>query len=43
MFGILRVQSGLDRGRMFTVAEGETLVIGRGKDSGTQLRDPRCR
>ena len=30
MFGILRVTGGVDQGRMFTLVEGETLVIGRG-------------
>src|SRR5438270_14067085 len=41
MTGLLLVTFGPDQGRRFALAEGETLVIGRGNDSGTRLTDPR--
>jgi pSer/pThr/pTyr-binding forkhead associated (FHA) protein len=40
MFGLLRVIAGPDQGMIFTVAEGEPLVIGRSPASKAQLRDP---
>ena len=40
MAGQLQVTTGPDQGRSFPLSEGETLVIGRGKGTATQLRDP---
>lgn len=40
MFGLLRVIDGPDKGRMFTLVEGQTLVVGCGPDTDTRLRDP---
>lgn len=40
MFAVLRVTAGPDQGYTLTVVEGQTLVIGRGQASGSQLRDP---
>jgi serine/threonine protein kinase len=37
----LQVISGPDTGRVFPLAEGQTLTIGRGETTGTQLRDAR--
>lgn len=37
----LHVISGPDTGRVFPLAEGQTLTIGRGETTGTQLRDAR--
>jgi pSer/pThr/pTyr-binding forkhead associated (FHA) protein len=37
----LVVISGPDRGRAFPLTDGQTLAIGRGQASGTQLRDAR--
>jgi eukaryotic-like serine/threonine-protein kinase len=37
----LKVISGPDNGRVFRLADGETLSIGRGESTGTQLRDAR--
>jgi serine/threonine protein kinase len=41
MIGQFVVQTGPDQGRMFPLAEGQTLVIGRGQTTETRLRDPR--
>jgi pSer/pThr/pTyr-binding forkhead associated (FHA) protein len=41
MTGLLLVTFGPDQGRSFPLAEGQTLRIGRGKDSDTHLTDPR--
>lgn len=40
MLGTLLVTSGPDAGRRFPLVEGQTLLIGRGEQSSTQLRDP---
>ena len=37
----LVVISGPDQGRSFALTDGQTLVIGRGQDSNTQIGDPR--
>ncbi len=37
----LQVISGPDTGRVYPLAEGQTLTIGRGETTGTQLRDAR--
>jgi pSer/pThr/pTyr-binding forkhead associated (FHA) protein len=39
MFGMLRVTAGPDEGRIFSLTEGQTLVLGRGS-IGSRLRDP---
>ena len=39
MIGYLRVVDGPDAGRIFELHEGETLLIGRGEKSDTQLKD----
>jgi serine/threonine protein kinase len=39
MLGQLVVTSGPDEGRVFTLEDGQTLVIGRGQASQTRLRD----
>ena len=39
--GQLVVAAGPDSGRGFALADGQTLVIGRGRDSATHLTDPR--
>ena len=36
----LVIISGPDKGRSFSIAEGQKLVIGRGEGSTTKLRDP---
>jgi serine/threonine protein kinase len=41
MVGLLKVVDGLDAGRCFDLAEGQTLVIGRGRDTATRLTDLR--
>src|SRR5262245_16882758 len=41
MFGILRVIGGIDKGRMFTLVDGQSLVIGRETGAETDLRDPK--
>jgi serine/threonine protein kinase len=40
MIGQLIVVSGPDQGRIFPVAEGQALVIGRGQNTATKLKDP---
>jgi serine/threonine protein kinase len=40
MPGQLTVIAGPDRGRAFTVSDGQKLLIGRGEASATKLRDP---
>lgn len=40
MIGILRVTAGPDAGRIFSVVEGFSLVLGRGDDTESRLRDP---
>jgi pSer/pThr/pTyr-binding forkhead associated (FHA) protein len=40
MFGFLRVTAGPDQGRFFTLTEGQTLVLGRGKSMESHLHDP---
>jgi serine/threonine protein kinase len=40
MFGSLIVVAGPDQGRTFKVEEGQTLVVGRGQNTETRLRDP---
>lgn len=37
----LSIIAGPDKGRRFPLQDGQTLVIGRGKDSDTQIGDPR--
>jgi serine/threonine protein kinase len=37
----LKVMSGPDTGRVFRLVDGQTLAIGRGETTGTQLRDAR--
>jgi serine/threonine protein kinase len=39
MLGHLQVIAGPDQGRAFALEEGQTLVIGRGQNTGTQLKD----
>jgi serine/threonine protein kinase len=39
MLGHLQVIAGPDQGRAFSLEEGQTLVIGRGQNTGTQLKD----
>lgn len=39
MRGQLLVVAGPDQGRTFAVEEGQTLVVGRGHNTGTQLKD----
>ncbi len=41
MVGQLKVMQGRDAGRSFDLADGQTLVIGRGRDTTTRLTDPR--
>jgi pSer/pThr/pTyr-binding forkhead associated (FHA) protein len=40
MSGLLTVIFGPDQGRSFPLAEGESLLIGRGPNTQTRLRDP---
>ena len=40
MLGQLVVIAGPDQGRIFSLQEGEPLVIGRGQDTATRLKDP---
>ena len=40
MLAYLVVTAGPDVGRRFPLVEGQTLLVGRGEQSGTQLRDP---
>jgi serine/threonine protein kinase len=40
MLGKLVVISGPDKGQIFELAEGQTLVIGRGEKTETKLKDP---
>lgn len=39
MFGMFRVIEGPDKGRTFTVVDQQTITIGHGGDSFTQLKD----
>ena len=39
MLGHLQVVAGPDQGRAFPLENGQTLVIGRGQNTGTQLKD----
>ncbi len=39
MLGHLQVIEGPDQGRSFPLEDGQTLVIGRGQNTGTQLKD----
>jgi serine/threonine protein kinase len=39
MLGHLQVIAGPDQGRAFPLEDGQTLVIGRGQNTGTQLKD----
>jgi serine/threonine protein kinase len=41
MFGQLEVIQGIDKGRCFTLCEGQSLQIGRGQQTETRLQDPR--
>lgn len=41
MFGLLKVISGLDQGKTFTIIEGQTLAIGRGETAQALLQDPK--
>ena len=40
MFGLFQVIDGPDGGRKFTLRDGQTLRIGRGPETDTQLQDP---
>jgi serine/threonine protein kinase len=40
MLGKLLVTAGPDQGQVFPLEEGQTLVIGRGKDTDTKFKDP---
>ena len=40
MLGQLKVTEGRDAGRSFDLAAGQSLVIGRGRDTATRLTDP---
>ena len=40
MRGQLLVVAGPDQGRTFLLEEGQTLVVGRGQHTGTQMKDP---
>jgi serine/threonine protein kinase len=40
MFGQFIVSAGPDQGRTFSLTPGQTLVIGRGQNTETRLRDP---
>lgn len=40
MLGLLLVTQGPEQGREFVLAEGKTLLIGRGQDTVTQFTDP---
>jgi serine/threonine protein kinase len=40
MVGQLTVTAGRDAGRAFELADGQTLIIGRGRESATRLTDP---
>jgi anti-anti-sigma regulatory factor len=42
MRGQLLVVAGPDQGRTFTLEEGQTLVIGRGQNTETKLKDPQA-
>src|SRR5438270_4894261 len=42
MRGQLLVVAGPDQGRTFLLEEGQTLVVGRGQNTGTQLKDPQA-
>jgi serine/threonine protein kinase len=39
MQGHLQVVAGPDQGRSFPLSDGQTLIIGRGQNTGTQLKD----
>jgi serine/threonine protein kinase len=41
MLGQLFVVAGPDQGRTFSLEDGQTLLVGRGRDSQTRLKDPR--
>jgi serine/threonine-protein kinase len=41
MLGQLEIIDGPDKGRIFTLTEGQTVEIGRGDKTDTKLRDPR--
>jgi serine/threonine protein kinase len=41
MLGQIEIIEGPDKGRIFTLNEGQTVEIGRGEKTSTKLRDPR--
>src|SRR5947209_17741772 len=42
MVGQLEVIGGPDQGRKFKLEEGQTLLLGRGQNTGTRLKDPQA-
>jgi eukaryotic-like serine/threonine-protein kinase len=40
MFGLVEITHGPDKGRTFTLATGQTLLLGRAPSPGVGLRDP---